>query len=86
MRGNTTRVRNGSLVTQANLAEKGMIRSNSRKDLKKKGEPHHVKQDSSLKEIDENEIKKSSKQFETLLDGEIEKLSEITHDQSDRES
>jgi serine/threonine protein kinase len=57
-----------------------MVRSNSRKDLKKKNEPQHINQDSSLKEIDEAEIKKNSKNFETHLDGEIEKLSDITHE------
>lgn len=63
-----------------------MVRSNSRKDLKKKNEPQHVNQDSSLKEIDEAEIKKNSKNFESHLDGEIEKLSDITHEESERES
>lgn len=55
-----------------------MIRSTSRKDLKKKNEPQHVNQDSSLKEIDEAEIGKNSKKFETHLDGDIEKLSDIS--------
>jgi hypothetical protein len=63
-----------------------MIRSNSRKDLKKKNEPQHINQDSSLKEIDQEELKKKSKQFESHLEGDIEKLSDISQEQSERES
>ena len=57
-----------------------MVRSGSRKDLKKKDSVQKTKEDSPLREIDDGVIDDNSKKFESHMDNDLDRLSGISQD------
>jgi hypothetical protein len=62
-----------------------MVRSSSRKNLKKQ-DTTEKKDESPLRDLDDGEIKANSKKFETHMDQDLEKLSEISQEKPDEGS